>query len=357
MKARGVAAVLLLLGNGIYLTKLVPFSPIYFLATVAFALLGAGFLLGERFKVRRWSLMGLPVVIAAYLVVTNLGNPENINIVVGVVLSTFMLPAILVAGEHVSKVALVRTFDWAFWIVLTLFFIDTAARYSNPNSFYFSNGQAFYAFKFNGIMYMDSNFVGAQIALLFGLVMYLYDRFGDRRFMVYLALLTVLVFATLSRASIAAVGLLILVQLRKRPVILVLVLLTITCWVALDGYKTVLSDESFQSKLGILDSIHLFLTNSDFLKVLFGFGLGNEAESGTLMHNMFVVSLIETGLVGLFLLIALWFSVFRYEFRTWHLFLPFAVNGLSLMPHSVPYLYAGLALVILLEQKESRNWE
>jgi hypothetical protein len=244
--------------------------------------------------------------------------------------------------------------------------VDVVMRFKNPDYSYIAMGAdvatedlVFYAYKFNGIMYLDSNFVGLQSAVMFGLVCYLAWFFSER-FLVEKILLALLSILTLSRASILAVLVVLIYSLRTSKKIMYLVITLIVIFLAIWGISYLSHDQSFASKGELWERLfHYLYIKATFLQLLFGQGFNRSVDAIDMgAHNLVILLIIEKGFIGFLLMLILWWMIGKASsWAALYIFIPFFINGMSLTSHSVPYFYASAGVIILLSKMNLHHRE
>ncbi|WP_160317709.1 hypothetical protein [Pseudobacteroides cellulosolvens] len=224
----------------------------------------------------------------------------------------------------------------------------------------------FYAYKFNSIMYQDSNFVGIFIVTMFFFLLYIDHKTGKRSFKT-LFLLLVLCFLTASRASIVALLVfwvifrfnLIIRSMRKgQRIYMYLVSINILALAALLVFTLFAKDGSFVSKFYIIEKTFDFYKNASVTNILFGVGFGNTVQYfGIGAHNFIIAFLIESGVVGLLFLSIFWIQILRKSsFEALVVMVPFLINGMSLAGHAVSYLYVMYGLIYIISSRPQNGF-
>lgn len=347
--------------SGYYITKL-PLSPIY----VSFAL--TLYLTSFIVLHRRGYKLDLTAVYAiffiGYISITQSLIPGLLSSSINVAMSFFYFVFTLYVIQTLSVDEVVKLTCRMIQLSIPLLVYEAYYRLSHPifivGKFDFSQSENkfFYPYKFNSVMYADSNFVGVFIVVLFGLAEYL--RYHQRQKMrVERWILFMLTLATISRAAIMVVifcGVINLLWnkrklIRYRVPMLLALSVGLVCLVG-----TIFSgDESMMVKFNLLPHIMQYLSNSDLATVAFGYGLGkSELAMGTLLsaHDIVFQNLIEIGALGLLLLLGFWISVLKKtRGEAGYVLFPFFLVALSATVHAAPYLYSALAIIVWLKTK------
>lgn len=364
-KGEELAFVLLISCSGCYATK-IALSPIYFIYGFAFMLMTLVWLFRGHASISRKSYMFyiLPCAILVFAFIIEVSNIKNCNTTIGFMMSIFVLPITLGVSTGISEKTIEVSSRGLIWISLIFFAIDTYLRFTRPDYGLALIGidhpdQAFYAYKMNGLMYQDSNFLGLHASVLFGFSCFLSEKYSKNMFLEKL-LLTISICGSLSRASMVAGLVIFLFSLRHNKRILALLIVLTFFAFLVYGLAYIESDGSYSSKQDIIKYATQFISERATIgNVLLGVGFGNSVNVlGIGAHNLFVMLIIERGVIGLILVSLFWFAICRQtRWTSLYVFLPFWVNGLSLTAHSVPYLYASAAIIIILTRKQLSRQE
>jgi SAM-dependent methyltransferase len=210
---------------------------------------------------------------------------------------------------------------------------------------------AFYRYK-DSLFFVDSNFVGIEILCLLA-IMFAYRKKFDRSqwLLTYL-----LLFATLSRASIAAgiCQLLVYILWRWRGWTLIgllaaqaLVVAKLFLTYTTQGSSSISAiDGSFSSKFLILARMAASYTQADAVQKFFGVGVGDSINLIEIFaHNIVATLVLELGIGGSLLFVAyVWILSRKSPASIYLLVLPTIINGFSLVSTSMPFFFAALGL-------------
>jgi len=208
-------------------------------------------------------------------------------------------------------------------------------------------------------MYQDSNFVGLFILSLFFFLLYI-KQFTFKKYYLSFAMLTILLLTTISRASILTLFLFVILYFNRKIIykyrifiFIFLIILAFTLFPILLEYRTI--DDSFSTKFGIFDKTIEYISNASVINLLFGVGFGNAVEVLNVgAHNFFVTYIVESGFIGLVLIVILWtYILLKTKFKAGIVMLPFLFNGMSLASGAIPYLYAIFAVILILEKRRN----
>jgi hypothetical protein len=223
-----------------------------------------------------------------------------------------------------------------------------------------TEASAFYQYKF-GLFFGDSNSTGLALLCLIALM------FGFRRYIKLwqYVLVYILMFATLSRASIIAslFQLLLFAGWRWRRSILIaicsvapIVVLWLVIAYAKNGSDQFVSiDSSFASKLMILNMMTDLYQKFNVWAILFGIGAGNTAGFlGIAAHTIISTFALEFGVIGsLIIVLYIWLLQNKSQIVFYLLILPIIINGFSLVLPNMPFFFVTLGFMGALREKLS----
>jgi hypothetical protein len=214
---------------------------------------------------------------------------------------------------------------------------------------------SFYLYKAS-LFFFDSNFVGIEILCFLAIMFAFKKEIGRKRWLLAYFLL----FATLSRASIAAgICQLVIYKLWRWKAWAFFGLLAaqvIAIYQLFVSYTTQGSqaihdmDGSLASKFFILSLMTETYRRADTAQRLFGIGVGNLFNlAGIFAHNIVATFILELGIGGsLLLAVYVWILSRKCPASIYLLILPLAINGFSLVSTSMPYFFVALGLLAAL---------
>ncbi|EQK45135.1 hypothetical protein LPC27_06760 [Paraclostridium bifermentans] len=247
-------------------------------------------------------------------------------------------------------------------ISIVILIIEFIIRFCNPNL----TQPSFYKYKFNSIMYEDSNYVGIFIICLFFYSLYL-SKYKKQNYKYQQIILFLLCILTISRAAIIStivtiIGIKMLELFlkatenftNKQRKSIILLLIFVSLLVGMIGMNFLLKDGSFRSKFYIADLAFQQLRTSNFQQLIFGIGFGRTSEYiGIGAHNILIAYLLESGIVGI-----LFFIIFTIQIaletkgRSLIVTIPFLIAGMSLAGFTLPFLYLIYAMIYTFEMRE-----
>lgn len=360
-----LASFFIIVFSGYYITKL-PLSPIYMFIMIGSLLITTRIILSGKIKVAY--VLVIAFYIFLYFLISPLISPNpNISAYVGFNFSIIVFIFSYISLSKLKTTSIVFLSYKFIYFSLPLLIFEVFYRYANPigaEVFIKDNREdiIFYIYKYNSIMYLDSNFVGLFTISLFFFLLYLntLDKRKSNLFIVLiLALLTVL---TLSRASIISLFLFstifpfrkFIYKNRYIIYIAIMVLISLLAPFLLE-FRSI--DDSFSSKFTIFEKALSYMREAPIINLFFGVGFGNAVEVLNIgAHNFIVTYLVESGFIGLFLIALLWVIILlKTKLKAGIIMFPFLFNGLSLSTGSIPYLYAIFAIMLVIETRKNKN--
>lgn len=350
--------------SGYYITKL-PLSPIYFFILFGSYLSVIILFLSKSIKYNK--AMILITLFLIYLLITQLiFTTPNISAFVNFIFSLVVFLVVCLILHKTSQSTIIDLSEKLIYFSLPLLIYEAYYRISNPVFFvdFAEKGRdelAFYYFKINSIMYQDSNFVAIFILSLFFFLLYV-KQYTNKKYYISFTLLFVLIFATLSRASIISLLIfLFLYQFRaffyryKKIVFIISVSIISFLIPILMEYRKI--DDSFSTKFGIFERTFEYFTNATINYQLFGVGFGNAYEVLEIgAHNFFVTYFVESGLIGLLFILIIWtYILIKTKYKAGIVMFPFLLNGMSFATGAIPYLYVIFAVILVLESRREKN--
>lgn len=339
-----------------YLAKVTSFSPVYFIYILSIIISVFYFFKYPRFVLK--TDVCIVFLLAVYMLITQLSGfktGEFINIFI----SLFSYISIRIMSKRLDLDFVLSVFLFVFKVNVIVLGLDSMYRILNPtaptieheNILKDSEDLYFYLYKFNTLMFADSN-TTALIALIFlTTLLVLKVKSIDFNFSyVWFFLMVVILISTLSRAAIFAFFLFLLFYyIRKFNLYITIAICFVSLFILsflffLYG-DFILADGSFKSKVKIIsDFFDLFFEKSN-LVILFGMGFDKYNELlGYSTHLLFLNILASTGLVGflIYLTFFLYYSI-RFSFV---FFIPVLLVGLSYFLYvGSPFLFTPLAFI------------
>jgi hypothetical protein len=218
-------------------------------------------------------------------------------------------------------------------LLLSLYIFECIYRLSNPilTEKMLANKDEllfFYQYKFNSIMFIDSNFVALSLISFIATVDVL---FKENRFKVYLfTTLLILLILTFSRAALISIVIYFFLKNAGFRMKLIVLFFIGVCIFFI--FPIIVNDGSYLSKIKILNYFYKYLMQIDFLTFLLGSGIGSSANVlGIGSHNLFVLLVVEFGFISLlgFLFFVL-YNIYQTSYKSIPYWSSILVCGFSL---------------------------
>ena len=354
---------LLLIGlSNAYFTTVTSFSPAYI--GILLAPLSFIFFINSGETIRRnVKTIGIFIFIFAFLLLLLIdclitGNTDKASYYFNYwFYNHFIFILCVYYFQRCNLTQIIKIIKVLFVISSLVFIIDFIYRMNNARSD-FSGLLAFYNFKFNSIMFLDSNWPGFMSMLLFSVLVYLKDNhFLKSNKILFFSFL--LVIQTLSRAAMASCVAVLLfsrfIRLRKKIKYYIIVIGTPFMIVLVIFMLTKLTDASFLSKLEILKGMLYYITHFDLHTLIWGNYPDACHDSLRFMHvwiggHLYMTRYIDFGFItALFEFIIFALLCIYTHFKALYIILPFLIAGISFAPWNLPYMYCLLGLIYVLE--------
>jgi len=348
--------------SGFYITKL-PLSPIYLFIMIGVYLSTIIIFVSNKIKLSKEVFLAIALLFY-FLIFQQIFSIPNISAYVNFSFSIVVFIVSYIILNKTNSNAIINISEKLIFFSIPLLLCEAYYRITHPVFFvdFAAMGReylAFYYFKINSIMYQDSNFVGLFILSLFFFLLYL-KQFTFKKYYISFSLLIILIFATISRASILSLVLFSFLYIFKQKIykykitiLIFSILFSFLLFPILLKYKTI--DDSFYSKFEIFYRTFEYILNANFVYLLFGVGFGNAVyvlDIGA--HNFFVTYLVESGVIGLILIVIFWsYILYKTKFKAGIVMFPFLFNSMSLTSGAIPYLYAMFAVILALESRRN----
>ena len=351
----------LAIGGGFYLTQIIPVSPIYPLLLLAILLV--------VFSGAQRRLMALPphltisIVIGVaslhYLLYLIWVSPFNSGM--GYYLNFFFLALVWRVLPYVGQTQLDRIGLRLIDVTIAIGIAEAVVRWFFPFQQFNENfldyvdesGSTFYLYKFNSIMYQDSNFVGMWLLVIAAFAI---EHYGWRRISGRILAVSALLGLTICRSALIFFAVYLLLKALRHYVPnlgLRVLLITVATVLGLATFASVIvNDESFQSKLTIFGlAMANYASSMTPETALFGIGLANSKEllDGIAAHNFLLELLMETGLLGLTYVLTCLFALASLGGRAGKTIVWLFIGaGLSFAPMTTPYMYVVLSMIAVM---------
>jgi len=356
-----VALNCLAIGSGFYLTQIIPVSPIYPLALAAILLIAFSGAQRRLTALPPHLTVNIVIGLATLHFVLYLVWISPFNSALGFYLNFFFLALAWKVLPYVDRAQMDRIGLRLLDVTIAIGAAEALVRWVFPFQqfnegfldYVDESGSTFYLYKFNSIMYQDSNFVGMWLLVI---VAFAIEHYGWRRTPGRIAALTALLCLTICRSAlIFFIVYLLLKYLRKKVpnVALRTLIIGVTATAGLAAFASVIvNDESFRSKLTIFG-----LASANYLaemtpeRAIFGVGIAKSFEllDGIAAHNFLLELLMETGIFGLLYVLTGLFALARMGGPAGRTIVWLFIGaGLSFAPMTTPYMYVVLSILAVM---------
>lgn len=352
-----IASCILILFSGYFITSLT-YSPIYF--SFLIGLLFVVFLVFKQHTIWADKSTKIVLLFLSYIVITQyILNKNSSHAVFNVVFSLLHFCVICRSLLYCDRYQIQKLSRWMINVSIPLVIYEGIYRWQHP-IVYINNVRyhiEYYQYKYSSIMYGDSNYVGLFCVCLFFFCVYL-EKNEQLNLKIQKIILAIAIIGTLSKASIATLIVFYIMFDVKAKLWIRMCIMGVGVMVGLSDFVAIiLRDGSFVGKISIIKRTYLFLKAAPIKMILFGVGFGNTnmyIPGGA--HNLIATYIVESGVVGLFLLFWIWYNVLKItKYKLYVVLLPFFVNCMSLSGHANTYFYTILAIATMLEKRREEE--
>jgi hypothetical protein len=348
--------------SGAFLANITIFSPIYFsfIGGILLLLIYALFEGRLFYDIETPFIIFFDIIIVSYHFVQMLftNSVEYLKDYTIYAFSILYLILIIVFSHIISARELINIAKKYIFISDMFLILDFIWRLYKRDTAY-TGIFAFYNFKMNGIMFMDSNFSGFFALINFAFLLYLRDYriiSLSKKFIFFHFFLVVL---NLSRAAIIASLILCFYLLFKKQRMIIKIpifIMFVLCIIMV--LSLIIFDPSFLTKIEIFTKTTEYLKNVSISQLFLGNGLASSITFlGRAAHNFISFLLIEMGLISLLLFFLLFSSIYFFTKKAFaYILIPYLIAGLSMAPGAIPYFYA-IAGMMYVFQKKGYSYE
>jgi hypothetical protein len=337
-----------------------PFPPV-----LLFFLLGSLVLFITTRKILATVNLIIPLVCIVYFSISQIIIGAPFDRWLGVVLAICFYMVTIAYGHNLTRAQRKTLIDKFYIFSLILLTIEATWRMTHPDLSQLQPGLlSIYQYKMRGLMYADSNVVGFHLLMMFSFLYYEEKVHGVKREYSKIVIVILLFFSFSRAAWIAAfIGWLYVRFLGDKKMLFYLInalVLAAVLTLIYDVYlkPKIQEDLSFQSKLDIVQVVLRYFERADPSELVFGIGFSNSLNTlGIYAHNFFMVYLIESGGIGLFLILLLFFQfIATTNKKALFLLIPFLISSSSNTVTFIPYFYVMMGLMYL-DQREAKPIE
>ncbi len=348
-----------------YLGKI--YLPLWIISLCICSILFAFFII-HKGKIFSISQIVLPIIYIFFTLVSQfflLDNKENQFSIFSILIPILFYILIISLAKKLSEKEIIYILKFIIIFSIPILLLEATYRISNP--IYIIDGVDirtlssyfhFYSYKFNSILFEDSNFVGVMIVVLFSVVLYLEDLL-KKKLLVLKLLLFIFVILTLSRASILVFIFMYILfytkNLNYRPIKLLIIITGIMLGTII--FALSLKDDSFNTKLLMFNLFADYIHYTSPFNLLFGIGIGEHAsnEYSLMYHNIIFQHIMDEGILGFTLLFIFWLQTIRKSnYKNLFIFIPFIMLGMSVVGHTIAYFYVVISLIQTLESRKNQ---
>jgi hypothetical protein len=241
-------------------------------------------------------------------------------------------------------------------VSLLLLIFDTIWRLENPIDniqqleHYESVGTWFYKYKFNSIMFADSNLAGVAAMTFSLLSLYLYNIGWGAFFLALSSAFFIINLMSFSRSSITTniIIFIIIVLYKKCRLLFLCLFIPVFLIVSIIFLSIYYVDESFITKIQIYNYTFSYFTTASLETLILGLGFGgffNQYDISA--HAIYATYLVEIGLLGSLFFLFFIINLGRHSSAVFFYgILPFLISGLSYYPYAgMPFFFITLALL------------
>ena len=348
-----------------YLGKI--YLPLWIISLCICSILFAFFII-HKGKIFSISQIVLPIIYIFFTLVSQfflLDNKENQFSIFSILIPILFYILIISLAKKLSEKEIIYILKFIIIFSIPILLLEATYRISNP--IYIIDGVDirtlssyfhFYSYKFNSILFEDSNFVGVMIVVLFSVVLYLEDLL-KKKLLVLKLLLFIFVILTLSRASILVFIFMYILfytkNLNYRPIKLLIIITGIMLGTII--FALSLKDDSFNTKLLMFNLFADYIHYTSPFNLLFGIGIGEHTsnEYSLMYHNIIFQHIMDEGILGFILLFIFWLQTIRKSnYKNLFIFIPFIMLGMSVVGHTIAYFYVVISLIQTLESRKNQ---
>lgn len=361
-KLSNVLLWILIVFSGFYI-NLIPVRPVYI--TMIIGILGYFFIEMKSIKdIKLDSLSIFTLIWVVYMSISFIFIRGDIGTTFNSIISVFMYFIGIQYLSRKNEKFILKTSKDFINISIILLITECIIRMMNPRL----DKTSIYRYKFNSIMYEDSNYVGIFIICLFFYTIYL-SRYKKEDYTKQRIILFVLCCLTMSRAAILStlvtlIGIKILdifnkiteKYTKKQKTQMICIISIIFIVIGILGISILLKDGSFRSKFYIIEHAIKHLKDSSLTQFLFGVGFGKTYDYiGIGAHNILVAYILESGLIGLILFMIFNIMIaIQTKGKALIVMIPFLTAGMSLAGFTLPFLYIIYSMIYTLENEKGR---
>ncbi len=284
-------------------------------------------------------------------------NGSDWKTVVNNVSSMMMMPIILeILNKYEKKYIIEISSVFIKWTI-RCFIVECIIRY--VLSILHPMGSGIYMFKFNSVVFQDTNFLGLSLLVVIFFIKYLQEFYKVQDLKKNYVCGIILLLLSISRAAILGwiIGEFLFRHLtsenfRKKVLMRFGILFIVGFFTGTILYTHLYDDPSFKSKLYIFEMAEDIISYYRF-NTFYGVGYGNSEQIlGIFPHNSLFLYYFEIGKLGLGIKILCWiFILIKSKMTAIIVLFPYLIATMSATGYATHYLYVCCALIILMTRK------
>lgn len=286
----------------------------YFTLKPVYIILGIAVFFGYFFKnyIINYSYLIVSLCFVGFLGLVSLLMKTDVGMVLNATLSILIFP---VFYYYLKNDRNVEAIPYFLILCFIYFIIEMVYRVSFP-VYAIQPGveeEWFYPYKLNSFVFQDSNFVALHLFCLLYISIIL-------KLNKYILVFLILIFLSFSRSAMlgGVLACLYYLSVNTRYVTIIkpiFYLSTISAFIYLILHIDMITDGSFLSKIYIIDEALTYMSNNfSLFQYLFGNGLAQTYDAlGIGAHNIAVVLVFETGIVGTIIYFLYFFNFFLFR--------------------------------------------
>lgn len=300
----------------------------------------------------------LPLCFGLYLLFSQYVMGAKLTSFFGTAAAMQYLVLILIFSESLSFKTWSKYITWFIYISAGILVFEAVGRYalSFYHDYYTGENQNLwiYKYKYYSPIYSESNGAGIHIIVIL-FFSYWWSMVSKNKLLAVKLILWAVLLLSLSRACVLA-GLLgavyyfFLANRNKKFWIVSISIATLGLFICFYYiiYPLIRTDLSFLSKFEIFQAAILFFQRATWSQWLFGVGLMGSVEYlGIFAHNYFLVYLVETGVIGLGLILGVFYLFVKYtKGKGLILLVPFLLATASSTNLFLPHFFVAMAIMI-----------
>ncbi|WP_262446340.1 O-antigen ligase domain-containing protein [Acinetobacter sp. WU_MDCI_Abxe161] len=286
----------------------------YFTLKPVYIILGVAVFFGYLFKnyIINYSYLIVSLCFIGFLGLVSLLMKTDIGMVLNATLSILIFPIFyycLKNDRNVKAIPYFLNLCFIYFLIEMLYRVSFPVYALQPGV----EEEWFYPYKLNSFVFQDSNFVALHLFCLLYISIIL-------KLNKYIFVFLILIFLSFSRSAMlgGVLACLYYLSVNTRYVTIIkpiFYLSTVSAFIYLILHIDMITDGSFLSKIYIIDEALTYMSNNfSLFQYLFGNGLAQTYDAlGIGAHNIAVVLIFETGIIGTIIYFLYFFNFFLFR--------------------------------------------